>query len=122
MLFQSKFMIFTSLKNKCGRFPHDSCGPHLTYRFGMTFRCPTCPGIKKKNARSSGVIIWVCPKIWENPPNHPFVHMVFHYKPSILGENPLFLEETPKIYQPKPMHYNKGNKSLKITIDLNQVW
>ena len=26
------------------------------------------------------------------PPNHPFVHRVFHYKPSILGEKPLFLE------------------------------
>ncbi len=25
------------------------------------------------------------PKIWENPPNHPFVHRVFQYKPSILG-------------------------------------
>ena len=29
---------------------------------------------------------------WFYPPNHPFVHRVFHYKPSILGENPLFLE------------------------------
>ncbi len=29
--------------------------------------------------------IWMFPKIWENPPNHPFVHRVFHYKPSILG-------------------------------------
>ena len=28
----------------------------------------------------------------ENPPNHPFVHRVFHYKPSILGVFPLFLE------------------------------
>ena len=30
------------------------------------------------------------PKIMvpENPPNHPFVHRVFHYKPSILEENP----------------------------------
>ena len=26
------------------------------------------------------------------PPNHPFVHRVFHYKPSILGEKTLFLE------------------------------
>ena len=26
------------------------------------------------------------------PPNHPFVHRVFHYKPSILGVFPLFLE------------------------------
>ncbi len=25
------------------------------------------------------------PKIGVNPPNHPFVHRVFHYKPSILG-------------------------------------
>ena len=33
------------------------------------------------------------PKIWENPPNHPFVHRVWnHYKPSILGVFPLFLE------------------------------
>ena len=29
------------------------------------------------------------PKIWESPPNHPFVHRVFHYKPSILGP-PIF--------------------------------
>ena len=28
--------------------------------------------------------IWVFPKIMV-PPNHPFVHRVFHYKPSILG-------------------------------------
>ena len=28
--------------------------------------------------------IWVFPKIGV-PPNHPFVHRVFHYKPSILG-------------------------------------
>ena len=29
-------------------------------------------------------IIWVFPKIMV-PPNHPFIHRVFHYKPSILG-------------------------------------
>ena len=29
----------------------------------------------------------------KTPPNHPFVHRVFHYKPSILGGKiPLFLE------------------------------
>ena len=33
----------------------------------------------------------VNPKIGENPPNHPFVHRVFHYKPSILGgKHPYF--------------------------------
>ena len=43
------------------------------------------------------VTLWRCyrgvePKIWENPPNHPFVHRVFHYfSPSILGGFPLFL-------------------------------
>ena len=26
------------------------------------------------------------------PPNHPFVHRVFHCKPSILGAHPYFLE------------------------------
>ena len=26
------------------------------------------------------------------PPNHPFVHRVLPYKPSILRENPLFLD------------------------------
>ena len=34
---------------------------------------------------------WVFPKKGVGPPNHPFVHRVFHYKPSILGV-PLFLE------------------------------
>ena len=47
-------------------------------------------------ARSSGMVgatIWMFPKIWENPPNHPFVHRVFHYTHSILGvkQIPLFL-------------------------------
>ena len=32
---------------------------------------------------------WVFPKIMV-PPNHPFVHRVFHYKPSILGGTPYF--------------------------------
>ena len=39
----------------------------------------------------SARIICVFPKIGV-PPNHPFVHRVFHYKPSILGFFPLFLE------------------------------
>ena len=34
------------------------------------------------------------PKIGVFPPNHPFVNRVFHYKPSILGVFPLFLETT----------------------------
>ena len=34
--------------------------------------------------------IWVFPKIMV-PPNHPFLHRVFHYKPSILGvKSPYF--------------------------------
>ena len=33
------------------------------------------------------------PKIWENPQIINF-NKVFHYKPSILGENPLFLVDT----------------------------
>ena len=40
--------------------------------------------------------MWVFPKIVV-PPNHPFVHRVFHYKPSILGVFPLFLE-TPIVF------------------------
>ena len=31
-------------------------------------------------------------KNMEKDPNHPFVHRVFQYKPSILGVFPLFLE------------------------------
>ena len=31
-------------------------------------------------------------KWWVFPPNHPMFNRVFHYKPSILGETPLFLE------------------------------
>ncbi len=34
------------------------------------------------------IYIWLFPKIMV-PPNHPFFHRVFHYKPSILGY-PLF--------------------------------
>ncbi len=37
------------------------------------------------------LVIWVFPKIGV-PPNHPYKNRVFHYKPSILGEPPLFLE------------------------------
>ena len=34
---------------------------------------------------------WAFPKIVVFLlPNHPFVHRIFHYKPSILGENPIF--------------------------------
>ena len=37
--------------------------------------------------------IWMFPKIvGEIPPNHPWINRVFHYKSSILGETPLFLE------------------------------
>ncbi len=39
--------------------------------------------------------IWVFPKIWENPPNHPIKNRVFHYKPSILVVFPLFLVQHP---------------------------
>ena len=42
-----------------------------------------------KNSMPCRPPIWVFPKIMVSP-NHPFVHRVFHYKPSILG--PLFLE------------------------------
>ena len=35
-------------------------------------------------------IPWVFPNIGVGPPNHPFVHRVFHYKPSILGAHPYF--------------------------------
>ena len=42
--------------------------------------------------------IWVFPKIMV-PPNHPFVHRVFHHnKPSILGVFTLFLETPIYIY------------------------
>ncbi len=37
------------------------------------------------------VMMWVFPKIMV-PPNHPLKNRVFHYKPSILGVFPLFLE------------------------------
>ena len=37
------------------------------------------------NTGNGGTSIWVFPKIGVVPPNHPFVHRVFHYKPSILG-------------------------------------
>ncbi len=33
----------------------------------------------------SNLNMWVFPQIGVGPPNHPFVHRVFHYKPSILG-------------------------------------
>ena len=42
--------------------------------------------------------IWVFPKIWENPPNHPFVHRIFHdfnhpfwgVDTPIFGSTPIF--------------------------------
>ena len=46
---------------------------------------PMCKFLKKKT--------WVFPKIWENPPNHPFVHRVLEplFSPSILGvKSPYF--------------------------------
>ena len=37
------------------------------------------------------IFMWVFPKIWETPPNHPFVHRVWnHYNPSILVVFPIF--------------------------------
>ena len=40
---------------------------------------------------------WVFPKIGVGPPNHPFVHRVFHYKPSILGGFPPIFGNTHKL-------------------------
>ena len=49
--------------------------------------------------------IWVFPKIMV-PPNHPFVHRVFHHnKPSILGVFTLFLETPIYIYIYKYISY-----------------
>ena len=44
--------------------------------------------------------MWVFPKIMV-PPNHPFVHRVFPYKPSIWGVFPLFLVQHPCNKNPK---------------------
>ena len=49
---------------------------------------PHFPHLGKNNISK---LIWVFPKIVV-PPNHPFVHRVFHDKSSILGGPPLFLE------------------------------
>ncbi len=44
----------------------------------------------QKRFPTSTLSIWVFPKILV-PPNHPFVHSVFHYKPSFFwGKNPIF--------------------------------
>ncbi len=58
---------------------------------------PSSVRIPNRKGRVDTVLFWrhemgVNPKIWENTPNHPFVHRVFHYKPSTLGVFPLFLE------------------------------
>ena len=51
----------------------------------------------KKNNQS----IWVFPKIMVHP-NHPFVHRVFHYKPSIFGYHYFWKHPKKKCTQTKP--------------------
>ncbi len=55
---------------------------------------------------SSFIRMGVEPKIGVGPPNHPFVHRVFQYKPPILGVFPLFLETPECCTKPKPIIRN----------------
>ena len=51
-------------------------------------------GLRVTSALSMAIVgnIWMFPKIGFFTPNHPFVHRVFHCKPSILGGFLVFLE------------------------------
>ena len=46
---------------------------------GLSSSMPLDSVHDKKTLVATFVNLGVEPKIWENPPNHPFVHRVFHY-------------------------------------------
>ena len=62
---------------------------------------PTTMGFPIKNDHIGcfgGTTIFGCfRKLWVFPPNHPLKNRVFHCKPSILGETPLFLVQHPYV-------------------------
>ena len=61
--------------------------------------------------------IRVFPKIGVGPPNHPFVHRGFHYKPSIFGVLPLFLVQHPYKSCDDPSRHKFGeNNPIKLEV------
>ena len=64
--------------------------------------------------------IWVFPTIMV-PPNHPFVHRVFHYKPSILGVLPLFWETTIYFFCKSDLHTDNIHRAYPLKKKLTET-
>ena len=63
---------------------------HQLPAFGQFRESIRFSGFRLKILRAAFDSIWMFPKIVGFPPNSSHFNWVFHYKPSILGETPLF--------------------------------